>query len=227
MVSGATSSTRGPSGPDPTRRGRSCRSHASHPSRLQNRASWEPTTARTGCPETSGSIATISPPPASGRDARASQATPRCCVRPTSGSDPSLRPGAFGSGRRPGPPLGLSRAANGNALRSAKRRTVPWTHWVGCPTMYDMSTARRVVSVSLPPPLLKEVVQTARIEHRTMSELFREALRVYLWQARRRRLLEAGHRIRLTTGIGPEHIEDLVDDYRRSKGKRRPTSGRP
>lgn len=93
--------------------------------------------------------------------------------------------------------------------------------------MYDMATERRVISLSIPPPLLKEAAKTARTEHRTMSELFREALRVYLWQARRQRLLEAGRRIRLETGIGPEDIEGVVDEYRRRTGKRRrPAKGR-
>ena len=40
--------------------------------------------------------------------------------------------------------------------------------------------SRRLVTISLPPPLLKEAERVAKEEHRNMSELFREALRFYI-----------------------------------------------
>ena len=40
--------------------------------------------------------------------------------------------------------------------------------------------SRRLVTISLPPPLLKEAEKVAKEEHRNMSELFREALRFYI-----------------------------------------------
>ena len=40
--------------------------------------------------------------------------------------------------------------------------------------------SRKLVTISLPPPLLKEAEKVAKEEHRNMSELFREALRFYI-----------------------------------------------
>ncbi|MBM4440274.1 MAG: ribbon-helix-helix protein, CopG family [Candidatus Rokubacteria bacterium] len=40
--------------------------------------------------------------------------------------------------------------------------------------------ARRLITISLPPPLLKQAEAVARAEHRTKSELLREALRFYV-----------------------------------------------
>jgi len=40
--------------------------------------------------------------------------------------------------------------------------------------------SRKLVTISLPPPLLKEAERVAREEYRNMSELFREALRFYI-----------------------------------------------
>ncbi|MFQ5840583.1 MAG: ribbon-helix-helix protein, CopG family [Candidatus Methylomirabilales bacterium] len=39
---------------------------------------------------------------------------------------------------------------------------------------------RKLVTISLPPPLLKQAEQIARRENRTKSELLREALRFYV-----------------------------------------------
>ena len=50
--------------------------------------------------------------------------------------------------------------------------------------MYDTKEApmrsRKLVTISLPPPLLKEAEKVAKEEFRNMSELFREALRFYI-----------------------------------------------
>jgi metal-responsive CopG/Arc/MetJ family transcriptional regulator len=40
--------------------------------------------------------------------------------------------------------------------------------------------ARRLVTISLPPPLLKKAEELAKEENRTRSELVREALRFYV-----------------------------------------------
>lgn len=40
--------------------------------------------------------------------------------------------------------------------------------------------SRKLVTISLPPPLLKEAETVAKEEYRNMSELFREALRFYI-----------------------------------------------
>ena len=39
---------------------------------------------------------------------------------------------------------------------------------------------RKLITISVPPPLLKRAEQVAREENRTKSELFREALRFYV-----------------------------------------------
>ena len=39
---------------------------------------------------------------------------------------------------------------------------------------------RKLITISVPPPLLKRAEQIAREENRTKSELFREALRFYV-----------------------------------------------
>ena len=43
----------------------------------------------------------------------------------------------------------------------------------------DMGT-RKLITISVPPPLLRRAEQIAREENRTKSELFREALRFYV-----------------------------------------------
>jgi CopG family transcriptional regulator/antitoxin EndoAI len=40
--------------------------------------------------------------------------------------------------------------------------------------------SRKLVTISLPPPLLKEAERVAKEENRTKSELLREALRFYM-----------------------------------------------
>jgi metal-responsive CopG/Arc/MetJ family transcriptional regulator len=40
--------------------------------------------------------------------------------------------------------------------------------------------ARKLITISLPPPLLKQAEAVAKAEHRTKSELLREALRFYV-----------------------------------------------
>ena len=40
--------------------------------------------------------------------------------------------------------------------------------------------ARKLITISLPPPLLKQAEAVAREEHRTKSELVREAIRFYV-----------------------------------------------
>ncbi|HEX4004777.1 MAG TPA: ribbon-helix-helix protein, CopG family [Acidobacteriaceae bacterium] len=81
----------------------------------------------------------------------------------------------------------------------------------------------KTVSITLPPELLAKATEVARSEHRTMSELFREALRQYIaqtspadakWSALLRRTRDAGLRL----GIESEaDVERLSDEFRREK----------
>jgi len=86
--------------------------------------------------------------------------------------------------------------------------------------MSDMRTAK-TVSITLPPELLDKAQKMAQMEHRTMSELFREALRRYLvagadpeWQSLLRRTRNAG----TAQGVASEaDVDRLSDEFRQEK----------
>lgn len=93
-----------------------------------------------------------------------------------------------------------------------------------CFTILAMRTAK-TVSITLPPDLLVKAQALAHHEHRTMSELFREALRRYMagdgqWEALLARTRARGEAM----GIQSEaDVERLADEYRRDKrGDKRP-----
>jgi predicted transcriptional regulator len=79
-----------------------------------------------------------------------------------------------------------------------------------------MRTAK-TVSITLPPDLLVKAQALAQFEHRTMSELFREALRRYRdaeWKALLKRTRAKGRAM----GIKNEaDVERLSDQFRRSR----------
>jgi metal-responsive CopG/Arc/MetJ family transcriptional regulator len=86
--------------------------------------------------------------------------------------------------------------------------------------MSNMRTAK-TVSITLPPELLLKAQAFANREHRTMSELFREALRRYMdrtrdpeWDA----LLKHTRAIGKEMGIATEEdVERVSEEYRREK----------
>ena len=89
--------------------------------------------------------------------------------------------------------------------------------------MSNMRTAK-TVSITLPPDLLVEAQAVAQREHRTMSELFREALRHYVAEKRPidpqgwRELLEYGRSKGRELGVTSEaDVERMSDEYRASK----------
>ena len=87
-----------------------------------------------------------------------------------------------------------------------------------CYTMLLMRTAK-TVSITLPPELLVKAQQLAEREHRTMSELFREALRHYMqedagWEALLGRTRAQGRVLGITS---EEDVERLSNEYRREK----------
>ena len=84
--------------------------------------------------------------------------------------------------------------------------------------MSNMRTAK-TVSITLPPDLLLKAQAVAQREHRTMSELFREALRRYMtgdqeWNALLQHTRAKGASLGIT---GEADVERLSDDHRRSK----------
>jgi metal-responsive CopG/Arc/MetJ family transcriptional regulator len=85
-------------------------------------------------------------------------------------------------------------------------------------TMTAMRTAR-TISITLPPELLAKAQELAEREHRTMSELFREALRCYMqtdteWKTLLMRTRAAGQAMGITSEA---EVERLSDEYRHGK----------
>ncbi len=82
-----------------------------------------------------------------------------------------------------------------------------------------MRTAK-VVSISLPPEMEEEVQQLAQEEHRTIPELFREAMRQYTT----RKLLESMRReVRARMkkkGLRPSDITRLIKEGRRARTRK-------
>jgi predicted transcriptional regulator len=71
-------------------------------------------------------------------------------------------------------------------------------------------------TISLPPDLADEVDQLAKEEHRSRSELFREAFRRYVnSQHRWERILEFGPQVAAASGLDTEaEIDEAVRDVR-------------
>jgi len=74
--------------------------------------------------------------------------------------------------------------------------------------------AAKVINISLSDDLLREIDRYAREEHRTRSELFREAARQYMESRRWRRLRELGSKTAGELGLSEDDIERIVQDYR-------------
>ena len=75
----------------------------------------------------------------------------------------------------------------------------------------------RILSITLPPDMLKEAKQLASKESRTMSELFREALRYYQ-RARRWDEINAYGRARARElGIRERDVVPIVKEFRRRR----------
>lgn len=81
-----------------------------------------------------------------------------------------------------------------------------------------MRTAK-TISITLPPDLLVMAQEIAQHEHRTISELFREALRRYRpidleWEAVLRRTRTTGKALGITTEAD---VERLSDEFRQER----------
>jgi metal-responsive CopG/Arc/MetJ family transcriptional regulator len=72
----------------------------------------------------------------------------------------------------------------------------------------------RLLSVSVPDDLAEEIESLARTSGRTKSELVRDALRRQIRLERFAALQKFGSERAEAAGIGPEDIEQLVDDFR-------------
>ena len=77
-----------------------------------------------------------------------------------------------------------------------------------------MTRTTKTITFSLPPDMAEQVRHVMKEEGRTMSELVREALRVYMDEREWRRLERYGRLRAREQGTTPEDVERLVDEQR-------------
>ena len=75
----------------------------------------------------------------------------------------------------------------------------------------------KILSLSLPPELLREAERVAKKEGRTKSELFREALRRYVLERRWTELRQYGAKRARKLGIKGADVERVIEDYRKGR----------
>jgi CopG family transcriptional regulator/antitoxin EndoAI len=75
----------------------------------------------------------------------------------------------------------------------------------------------RILSLSLPPALLREAERAAKQEGRTKSELFREALRRYIQERRWAELRRYGAQQARRLGIKETDVQRLIEEYRKGR----------
>jgi len=75
----------------------------------------------------------------------------------------------------------------------------------------------RILSLSLPPELVREAERIAKQEGRTKSELFREALRRYVEERRWRGLQRYGAGRARKVGMTEVDVERAIQEFRRSR----------
>ncbi len=77
-----------------------------------------------------------------------------------------------------------------------------------------MRTAK-VISLSLPPDMEKEIQKVAKEEHRTTSELLREAFRQYLSNRDLATVRRVGRKIAKKMKLKPEDVDRIVREGRK------------
>ena len=78
-----------------------------------------------------------------------------------------------------------------------------------------MARTSRVTTLSLPPKMAAEAEKIAKEENRTKSELFREALRLYIDQRRWQKIRGWGERSAKEKNIKEKSVNDLIQDVRK------------
>jgi CopG family transcriptional regulator/antitoxin EndoAI len=74
----------------------------------------------------------------------------------------------------------------------------------------------KVLTLSLPPEMVKEVERLTKEEKRTKSELFREALRKYINDRRWQQIRQWGMKTTRDLGIfSEEKVDELIHKHRR------------
>ena len=77
----------------------------------------------------------------------------------------------------------------------------------------------RILSLSIPPGLLRQAERIAKEEGRTKSELFREALRRYVEERRWRALQRYGADQLRRLGLTAANLDRAVEESRRSSAR--------
>jgi CopG family transcriptional regulator/antitoxin EndoAI len=72
----------------------------------------------------------------------------------------------------------------------------------------------KIVSITLPPTMLKQADKLARKENRTKSELVREALRRYIVQQEYQELQRQGRERARRLGLKQSDVNRLIHEYR-------------
>ncbi|MEE9591844.1 MAG: ribbon-helix-helix protein, CopG family [Thermodesulfobacteriota bacterium] len=76
----------------------------------------------------------------------------------------------------------------------------------------------KIMTLSLPPEMVKEVERIVKEENRTKSELFREALRRYIKDKRWLQIRQWGLKISQELEISTEEdVDKLIHQYRKAK----------
>ena len=77
-----------------------------------------------------------------------------------------------------------------------------------------MPRTTTTITFSLSPEMAEQVQRAVKEEDRTVSELLREAIRLYMEEREWRRLERYGRLRAREQGIAPEDVERLVDEHR-------------
>jgi len=75
----------------------------------------------------------------------------------------------------------------------------------------------KILSLSLPPDLLRKAERVAKTEGRTKSELFREALRRYIQERRWAELRRYGAQRVRKLGMRESEVGRAIDAYRKER----------
>jgi CopG family transcriptional regulator/antitoxin EndoAI len=83
-----------------------------------------------------------------------------------------------------------------------------------------MARRSSVLSISLPPELSSDLDSVASQEHRSRSELVREAVRQYILQLRWKTLRKKASLKAVEKGLREEDVERLIDEERVARRRR-------
>lgn len=78
-----------------------------------------------------------------------------------------------------------------------------------------MPRISKVTTLSLPPKMVAEANKIAKEENRTKSELFREALRLYIEMRRWQKIRKWGEETVREKDIKEKDVDDLINDVRK------------